>query len=151
MIDIIPGSMNMDHNLIEAAIRSKTRVIVPVHYASVACDMDPSMALAKRHNILVMEDAASSLAATYKSRTLGSFGHLFCFSFHETKIFTAGGQGGAIAINDLSLVPPWGDPSKQWNESLSILLGRNQRAWADRCGLEFHHVGDPGHTSLGAT
>ena len=104
MIDVSPGSMNMDHNLIEAAITPRTRVIVPVHYAGVACDMDPIMALAKRHNILVIEDAAPSLTATYRSRALGSIGHIGCFSFHETKNFTAGGQGGAIAINDLSLV-----------------------------------------------
>ena len=104
MIDIEEGSMNMDHTKIEAAITPKSRVIVPVHYGGVACDMDAIMRLAKKHNLTVVEDAAPSLTATYKSQALGSIGHIGCFSFHETKNFTAGGQGGAIVINDPTLV-----------------------------------------------
>ena len=104
MIDVEPGSMNMDHHQLEAAITSKTRAIVPVHYAGVACDMDAIMTIAKKHDIKVVEDAAPSLAATYNSRALGSIGHIGCFSFHETKNFTSGGQGGAVVINDPSLV-----------------------------------------------
>ena len=104
MVDVEPGSMNMDHHRIEAAITSKTRAIVPVHYGGVACDMDAIMAIAKKHSLMVVEDAAPALTATYRSRALGSIGHIGCFSFHETKNFTSGGQGGAIVINDPSLV-----------------------------------------------
>ena len=104
MIDVEPGAMNIDHRLIEAAITPKTRAIVPVHYAGVACDMDVIMVIAKKHNLKVVEDAAPSLTATYDSKALGSMGHIGCFSFHETKNFTSGGQGGAIVINDKSLV-----------------------------------------------
>ena len=104
MIDVEPGAMNMDHRLIEAAITSKTRAIVPVHYAGVACDMDAIMTIAKKHDLKVVEDAAPSLTATYNSKALGSIGHIGCFSFHETKNFTSGGQGGAIVINDRNLV-----------------------------------------------
>lgn len=99
-IDVEEGTMNMDHTKIEAAITPKTRAIVPVHYAAVGCDMDAIMRLAEKYNLLVVEDAAQGLMATYKSRELGSIGHIGCFSFHETKNITAGGQGGAIVIND---------------------------------------------------
>ena len=104
MIDVEPGAMNIDHRLIEAAITPKTRAIVPVHYGGVACDMDIIMAIAKKHSLRVVEDAAPSLTATYDSKALGTIGHIGCFSFHETKNFTSGGQGGAIVINDKSLV-----------------------------------------------
>ena len=104
MIDVEPGSMNMDHNQLEAAITSKTRVIVPVHYGGVACDMEAIMTMAKKHSLMVVEDAAPSLTARYQSKALGSIGHIGCFSFHETKNFTSGGQGGAIVINDPNLV-----------------------------------------------
>ena len=104
MIDIEPGSMNMDHSKIEAAITSRTRAIVPVHYGGMACDMDVIMALAKKYSLMVVEDAAPSLTATYHSKALGSIGHIGCFSFHETKNITSGGQGGAIVINDPGLV-----------------------------------------------
>ncbi|KAL9126723.1 MAG: hypothetical protein Q9217_004268 [Psora testacea] len=103
MIDVEPGTMNMDHRQIEAAITSKTRAIVPVHYAGVACEMDTIMALADKYRLMVVEDAAPSLTATYKSRALGSIGDVGCFSFHETKNFTSGGQGGAVVINDPAL------------------------------------------------
>lgn len=104
MIDIEEGSMNMDHTKIEAAITSRTRVIVPVHYGGVACDMDAIMALAKKYDLIVVEDAAPSLTAMHNSKALGSIGHIGCFSFHETKNFTSGGQGGAIVINEPKLV-----------------------------------------------
>ena len=104
MIDIEPGAMNLDHRQIEAAITPKTRAIVPVHYAGVACEMDAIMVLAKKYNLMVVEDAAPSLTATYGSKVLGSIGHIGCFSFHETKNFTSGGQGGAIVINDRNLL-----------------------------------------------
>ena len=104
MIDVEPGSMNMDHQKLEAAITSRTKAIVPVHYAGVACEMDYIMTLADKYNLKVVEDAAPSLTATYKQRSLGSIGHVGCFSFHETKNFTSGGQGGAVVINDPTLV-----------------------------------------------
>ena len=90
-VDVRPDTMNIDETLIEAAITDKTRVIVPVHYAGVACEMDTIMALAKKHNLFVVEDAAQGVMSTYKGRALGTIGHIGCFSFHETKNYTAGG------------------------------------------------------------
>jgi len=98
-IDIRPDTMNMDENLVEAAITSKTKVIVPVHYAGVGCDMDAIMDIAQRHNLLVVEDAAQGVCATYKGKYLGTIGHLGCYSFHETKNFICG-EGGALVVND---------------------------------------------------
>ena len=98
-VDIRPDTMNMDEKLIEQAITPKTKVIVPVHYAGVGCDMEVIMAIAKRHNLLVVEDAAQGVCATYKGKYLGTIGHLGCYSFHETKNFISG-EGGALVIND---------------------------------------------------
>ena len=103
-VDIRPDTMNIDETLIEAAITDKTRAIVPVHYAGVACEMDTIMGLATKHNLYVVEDAAQGVMSTYKGRALGTIGHIGCFSFHETKNYTAGGEGGATLINDKKLV-----------------------------------------------
>lgn len=103
-VDIDPSTMNIDANLIEAAITPKTKVIVPMHYGGVGCDMDTIMDIAHRHNLLVVEDAAQCPNATWKGKQLGSFGHIGCMSFHGTKNITAGGQGGAVFVNDRSLV-----------------------------------------------
>ncbi|PHM74839.1 dTDP-4-amino-4,6-dideoxygalactose transaminase [Xenorhabdus kozodoii] len=103
-VDIRPDTMNIDENKIEAAITEKTRVIVPVHYAGVACEMDTIMALAKKYNLYVVEDAAQGVMSTYKGRALGTIGHIGCFSFHETKNYSAGGEGGATLINDNSMI-----------------------------------------------
>lgn len=103
-VDVRPDTMNINETLIEAAITDKTRVIVPVHYAGVACEMDTIMALAKKHNLFVVEDAAQGVMSTYKGRALGTIGHIGCFSFHETKNYTAGGEGGATLINDKALI-----------------------------------------------
>lgn len=103
-VDVRPDTMNIDERLIEAAITAKTRAIVPVHYAGVACEMDTIMALAEKHQLWVVEDAAQGVMSTYKGRALGSIGHIGCFSFHETKNYTAGGEGGATLVNDASLV-----------------------------------------------
>jgi len=103
-IDVRPDTMNIDETLIEAAITERTKAIVPVHYAGVACEMDTIMALAKKHRLWVVEDAAQGVMSTYKGRALGTIGHIGCFSFHETKNYTAGGEGGATLINDASLV-----------------------------------------------
>ena len=84
-VDIRADTLNIDESLIEAAITSKTKAIVPVHYAGVACEMDTIMDIAQRHGLLVIEDAAQGVMSTYKGRALGSIGHMGCYSFHETK------------------------------------------------------------------
>ena len=91
---------NIDADKIEALITDKTKVIVPVHYAGVACDMDKIMDIANRHNLFVVEDAAQAIDSYYKGKPLGGIGHFGCFSFHETKNVTAGGEGGLICVND---------------------------------------------------
>lgn len=103
-VDVRPDTMNIDETLIEAAITPKTRAIVPVHYAGVACEMDSIMALAAKHKLYVIEDAAQGVMSQYKGRALGTIGHIGCFSFHETKNYTAGGEGGATLINEAQLV-----------------------------------------------
>lgn len=103
-VDISPDTMNIDETKIAAAITDKTRAIVPVHYAGVACEMDRIMAIAKQHNLFVVEDAAQGVMSSYKGQALGTIGHIGCFSFHETKNYTAGGEGGATLINDPLLV-----------------------------------------------
>lgn len=97
-VDIRPDTMNIDEKLIEDAITDKTRAIVPVHYAGVGCEMDTIMDIAKRYNLVVVEDAAQGVNAFYKGRALGSIGDYGCFSFHETKNYSMG-EGGAILIN----------------------------------------------------
>lgn len=104
-VDIRPDTLNIDEKLIEAAITPKTRAIVPVHYAGVACEMDTIMNIAQRHGLFVIEDAAQAMMSTYKGRALGTFGHLAAYSFHETKNFTSGGEGGLLIINDEQFVP----------------------------------------------
>ena len=98
--DSCKDNPNIDPDKIEALITDKTKVIVPVHYAGVACDMDRIMEIANRHNILVVEDAAQAIDSYYKGKPLGGIGHLGCFSFHETKNVTAGGEGGLLVVND---------------------------------------------------
>lgn len=99
-VDIKPGTMNIDESLIEAAITEKTRAIVPVHYAGVACEMDTIMNVAKKFGLYVIEDAAQGMLSYYKGRPLGSIGHFGTYSFHETKNYTSGGEGGLLIIND---------------------------------------------------
>ncbi|RAK80757.1 PLP-dependent transferase [Aspergillus fijiensis CBS 313.89] len=96
-------TMNIDVRLIEDAITCKTRVIIPVHCGGIAADMNPIMSLARRHGLLVVEDAAMACTSLYKGRMLGTIGHIGCISFQEKKNFTAGGQGGALLVNDPSL------------------------------------------------
>ena len=103
-VDIRPDTMNIDETLIEAAITAKTKAIVPVHYAGVACEMNTIMALADKYQLFVIEDAAQGVMAFYEGRPLGSIGHLGCYSFHETKNYTSGGEGGALLINDEQFV-----------------------------------------------
>lgn len=98
-IDIRPDTMNIDEQKIEDAITDRTKVIVPVHYAGVGCEMDTIMAIAKAHNLKVVEDAAQGVMSTYKGKALGTIGDFGCFSFHETKNYSMG-EGGAVLIND---------------------------------------------------
>jgi dTDP-4-amino-4,6-dideoxygalactose transaminase len=99
-VDIRPDTMNIDERLIEQAITSKTKAIVPVHYAGVACEMDTIMDIAHRYNLFVVEDAAQGMMSSYQGKPLGTIGHIGCFSFHETKNYTSGGEGGLLIIND---------------------------------------------------
>lgn len=101
-VDIRPDTLNIDEKLIEAAITKKTKAIVPVHYAGVSCAMDEIMAIAKKHNLKVVEDAAQGVMASYKGKALGAIGDLGAFSFHETKNVISG-EGGALLVNDPEL------------------------------------------------
>ncbi|MGX8774349.1 MAG: dTDP-4-amino-4,6-dideoxygalactose transaminase [Bacillota bacterium] len=98
-VDIRPDTKNIDEKLIEEAITDRTKVIAPVHYAGVGCEMDTIMDIAARHDLIVVEDAAQGVMASYKGRALGSMGDFGCFSFHETKNYSMG-EGGAILIKD---------------------------------------------------
>ena len=98
-VDIRPDTLNIDERLVEEAVTPRTKAILVVHYAGVACEMDEIMAIARRHNLIVVEDAAQGVFARYKDRWLGAIGHLGCFSFHETKNFSCG-EGGALVVND---------------------------------------------------
>jgi dTDP-4-amino-4,6-dideoxygalactose transaminase len=98
-VDIRPDTLNMDEAKIEQVIGPRTRVIVPVHYAGVACQMDVIMAIAAKYNLLVIEDAAQGVNAAFEGQYLGTIGHLGCYSFHETKNFISG-EGGALVVND---------------------------------------------------
>ncbi|HDL01933.1 MAG TPA: dTDP-4-amino-4,6-dideoxygalactose transaminase [candidate division Zixibacteria bacterium] len=98
-VDIRPDTLNLDEKKIESAIGSKTKAIVPVHYAAVSCDMDAVMEISKDYSLFVVEDAAHGTLASYKGRELGSFGHMAALSFHETKNVISG-EGGALLIND---------------------------------------------------
>ena len=98
--DSMKRNPNLDAEDLESLITPRTKVIVPVHYAGVACDMDAILEIAAKHNLLVVEDAAQAVDAYYKGRPLGGIGHLAAFSFHETKNITAGGEGGLLVVND---------------------------------------------------
>ncbi|ROQ22536.1 dTDP-4-amino-4,6-dideoxygalactose transaminase [Gallaecimonas pentaromativorans] len=99
-VDIRPDTMNIDERLIEEAITEKTKAIVPVHYAGVSCEMDTIMAIAEKHGLFVIEDAAQGMMSSYNGKPLGTIGHLGAYSFHETKNYTSGGEGGLLIIND---------------------------------------------------
>lgn len=104
-VDIRPDTMNINENLIEDAITKKTKAIVPVHIAGVACEMDTISSIAEDHNLYIVEDAAQGLMAKYKGQSLGTIGHLGTISFHETKNYTCG-EGGAILINEAEFIEP---------------------------------------------
>lgn len=98
-VDVRPDTMNIDEKLIEEAVTERTKAIAPVHYAGVGCEMDVIMDIAKRHHLIVVEDAAQAIMASYKGKPLGTFGEFGCFSFHETKNLSMG-EGGALLIRD---------------------------------------------------
>ena len=102
-VDIRPDTMNIDEGLIEDAITERTKAIVPVHYAGVACEMDTIMEIAQRHDLKVVEDAAQGVMSTYKGKSLGTIGDYGCYSFHETKNYSMG-EGGALLIHDASKI-----------------------------------------------
>jgi len=102
-VDVRPDTMNIDETLIEAAITDKTKVIVPVHYAGVACEIDTIMYIARRHGLLVVEDAAQGVMSTYKGKALGTIGDVGCYSFHETKNYSMG-EGGAVSVNNPDMI-----------------------------------------------
>lgn len=103
-VDIRPDTLNLDEELLEAAITPRTKAIVPVHYAGVGCEMERIMALAEQYDLFVIEDAAQGMMSHYRQRPLGTLGHLGAFSFHETKNFTSGGEGGCLIVNDSRFV-----------------------------------------------
>lgn len=102
-VDIRPDTMNIDETKIEAAITKKTKAIVPVHYAGVACEMDAIMDIVRRHNLMVIEDAAQAVMSTYKGKALGTIGDYGCYSFHETKNYSMG-EGGALLIKNADMI-----------------------------------------------
>lgn len=103
-VDIRKDTLNIDETKIEEAITQKTKAIVPVHYAGVACEMDTIMNIASRHNLFIVEDAAQGMMSTYKGKALGTIGHFGTYSFHETKNYTSAGEGGLLIINDEKFV-----------------------------------------------
>ena len=103
-VDIRPDTMNIDETKIEEAISQKTKAIVPVHYAGVACEMDTIMQIAHKYNLAVIEDAAQAMMSAYKGRALGTIGDIGTYSFHETKNYTSAGEGGLLIINNRSFI-----------------------------------------------
>ena len=131
-VDIRPDTMNIDEGLIEDAITERTRVIVPVHYAGVSCEMDTIMDIARRHNLMVVEDAAQGVMSTYKGRALGTIGTFGCYSFHETKNYSMG-EGGALVINDPKYIQRAEIiREKGTNRSLFKLGQVDKYTWVDR-------------------
>lgn len=102
-VDVDPDTLNMDPQCVERSINERTRVVVPVHYAGVACDMEALGTLAETNDLMLIEDAAQAVNSTYRGRALGTLGHLGCYSFHETKNFISG-EGGALVVNDERLI-----------------------------------------------
>ncbi len=130
-VDIRPDTMNIDENLIEAAITARTRVIVPVHYGGVACEMDKIMAIAKKHRLVVVEDAAQALMATYRGRPLGGIGHFATFSFHESKNYSMG-EGGALVIGDSAFIERAKIIREKGTDRSQFLSGRRDKySWVD--------------------
>jgi dTDP-4-amino-4,6-dideoxygalactose transaminase len=112
-VDIRPDTLNLDERLLEGAITPRTRAVVPVHYAGVGCEMDAIMSIANQHGLAVIEDAAQALRAKYRGKALGTFGELAIFSFHQTKNYTAAGEGGALVTS-----------RPDWYERVEVFLAK---------------------------
>lgn len=135
-VDIRPDTMNIDETKIEDAITERTRVIVPVHYAGVACEMDEIVRIARKHGLIVVEDAAQGVMSTYKGRALGTIGTFGCYSFHETKNYSMG-EGGALVINDPAYIERAEIiREKGTNRSLFRLGQVDKYTWVD-CGSSY--------------
>lgn len=133
-VDIRPDTMNIDETKIEAAITDKTKVIVVMHYAGVACEMDTIMAIARKHNLKVVEDAAQAIMSTYKGQYLGTIGDFGCYSFHETKNFSMG-EGGALLVNDPVYVERAEIIREKGTNRTNFLRGQvDKYTWVDRGG-----------------
>lgn len=131
-VDIRPDTQNIDEKLIENAITEKTKAIVPVHYAGVGCEMDEILAIAKKHNLVVVEDAAQGVMSTYKGKGLGSIGDYGCYSFHETKNYSMG-EGGAILIRDENEVDQAEIIREKGTNRSRFLKGQvDKYTWVDR-------------------
>jgi len=131
-VDIRPDTMNLDESLIEAAITDKTKAIVPVHYSGVACEMDEILAIANKHDLLVIEDAAQGVMASYKGRALGAMGDFGAFSFHETKNYTMG-EGGALLIRDTSFIERAEVIREKGTDRSKFLRGQiDKYSWVDK-------------------
>ena len=131
-VDVRPDTMNMDEAKVEAAVTERTRVIVPVHYAGVACEMDEIVRIARRHGLIVVEDAAQGVMSTYHGRSLGTIGTFGCYSFHETKNYSMG-EGGALVINDPAYIQRAEIiREKGTNRSLFRLGQVDKYTWVDR-------------------
>jgi dTDP-4-amino-4,6-dideoxygalactose transaminase len=130
-IDIRPDTLNMDEKLLESMLSKNTKVIVPVHYAGVSCEMDSIMDIAERYNLLVVEDAAQGVNSTYKNRYLGTIGHLGTYSFHETKNFICG-EGGALVINNPGFMERAEIILRRGTNRTQFLRGETERyTWVD--------------------
>lgn len=130
-VDVRPDTMNINEHLVEAAISDRTKVIVPVHYAGVGCEMDTIMDLAEKYSLLVVEDAAQGVMSTYKNRPLGTIGHLGCYSFHETKNYQCG-EGGALLINDARFIERAEILRDKGTDHAKFLRGEvNRYSWVD--------------------
>lgn len=135
-VDIRPDTMNIDEKKIEAAITNKTKVIVPVHYAGVGCEMDKIMCIANEYNLMVVEDDAQGIMSSYKGKALGTFGDYGCLSFHETKNYSMG-EGGAVLIRDRSAVERAEIIREKGTDRSKFLRGQvDKYTWVD-CGSSY--------------
>lgn len=135
-VDIRPDTMNMDEEKIEAAITDRTKVIAPVHYAGVGCEMDRIMQLAREYGLMVVEDAAQGVMSAYKGRPLGTFGDFGCLSFHETKNYSMG-EGGAILIRDEAAIERAEIIREKGTDRSKFLRGQvDKYTWVD-CGSSY--------------
>ena len=131
-VDIKPETMNIDENLIEDAITPKTKAIMVTHYAGVGCEMDKICEIAKKHNLILLEDAAQVVNATYKGKYLGTFGDVGCYSFHETKNYSMG-EGGGVCINNTSLVDRGAIVREKGTNRTQYINGQVDRyTWVDK-------------------